>query len=216
MAAHPCCTTEDVEAGVQVLRVDRPVYPRRAEHNTVAEGGNRRWPRLGVRKRSNRAGQGRPEDPRRRHRRKLTSPPLPSSEARRLGLNGLAHPIRRLVSRLQPSRAEMRALRASGPPAGLPSRSGASSWRPLRPSKSFDLRARSACAGGGGGRRSTPCLRKALVGGLAITPPSGGPRVSLFLAGCLWRGHREACWRPFCPCTPKRASLGVFEGRCPG
>ena len=29
--------------GVQALRVDWPVYPRRAEHNTVAEGGNRRW-----------------------------------------------------------------------------------------------------------------------------------------------------------------------------
>jgi hypothetical protein len=29
--------------GVQVLRVDWPAYPRRAEHNTVAEGGNRRW-----------------------------------------------------------------------------------------------------------------------------------------------------------------------------
>ncbi|HZZ22208.1 MAG TPA: hypothetical protein VFE60_06355 [Roseiarcus sp.] len=26
--------------GVQVLRFDWPVYPRRAEHNTVAEGGN--------------------------------------------------------------------------------------------------------------------------------------------------------------------------------
>ena len=24
-------------------RVDWPVYPRRAEHNTVAEGGNRGW-----------------------------------------------------------------------------------------------------------------------------------------------------------------------------
>ena len=34
---------EDVEAGSAVLRVDWPVYPRRAEHNTVAEGGNRRW-----------------------------------------------------------------------------------------------------------------------------------------------------------------------------
>ena len=32
-----------MEAGVQVLRVDWPVYPRRAEHNTVAKGGNRRW-----------------------------------------------------------------------------------------------------------------------------------------------------------------------------
>jgi hypothetical protein len=29
--------------GVQVLRVDWPVYPRRTQHNTVAEGGNRRW-----------------------------------------------------------------------------------------------------------------------------------------------------------------------------
>jgi hypothetical protein len=27
---------------VQAPRVDWPVYPRRAEHNTVAEGGNRR------------------------------------------------------------------------------------------------------------------------------------------------------------------------------
>ena len=33
--------------GVQVLRVDWPVYPRRAEHNTVAEGGNRRWAETG-------------------------------------------------------------------------------------------------------------------------------------------------------------------------
>jgi hypothetical protein len=31
-----------VEAGSAALRVDWPVYPRRAEHNTVAEGGNRR------------------------------------------------------------------------------------------------------------------------------------------------------------------------------
>src|ERR1700722_14059621 len=29
--------------GVQLLRVDWPVYPRRAEHNTVAERENRRW-----------------------------------------------------------------------------------------------------------------------------------------------------------------------------
>jgi len=32
-----------VEAGSAALRVDWPVYPRRADHNTVAEGGNRRW-----------------------------------------------------------------------------------------------------------------------------------------------------------------------------
>ena len=42
MAALPCCTEEDVEAGSAAPRVDWPVYPRRAEHNTVAEGGNRR------------------------------------------------------------------------------------------------------------------------------------------------------------------------------
>src|SRR5580693_800562 len=43
MAALPRCAEEDVEAGSAALRVDWPVYPRRAEHNTVAEGGNRRW-----------------------------------------------------------------------------------------------------------------------------------------------------------------------------
>ena len=32
-----------MEAGSAALRVDWPVYPRRAEHNTVAEGGNRGW-----------------------------------------------------------------------------------------------------------------------------------------------------------------------------
>jgi hypothetical protein len=40
MAALPCRAEEDVEAGSAALRVDWPVYPRRAEHNTVAEGGN--------------------------------------------------------------------------------------------------------------------------------------------------------------------------------
>ena len=43
MAVLPCCAEEDVEAGSAALRVDWPVYPRRAEHNTIAEGGNRRW-----------------------------------------------------------------------------------------------------------------------------------------------------------------------------
>ena len=32
-----------MEAGSAALRVDWPIYPRRAEHNTVAEGGNRKW-----------------------------------------------------------------------------------------------------------------------------------------------------------------------------
>jgi hypothetical protein len=41
MAVLPCCAEEDVEAGSAALHVDWPVYPRRAEHNTVAEGGNR-------------------------------------------------------------------------------------------------------------------------------------------------------------------------------
>ena len=43
MAVLPCRAEEDVEAGSAALRVDWPVYPRGAEHNTVAEGGNRRW-----------------------------------------------------------------------------------------------------------------------------------------------------------------------------
>jgi hypothetical protein len=43
MTALACCAEGEVEAGSAALRVDWPVYPRRAEHNTVAEGGNRRW-----------------------------------------------------------------------------------------------------------------------------------------------------------------------------
>jgi hypothetical protein len=47
-----------VEAGSAALRVDWPVYPRRAEHNTVAEGGNRRWAETARQNaRSNRAGR---------------------------------------------------------------------------------------------------------------------------------------------------------------
>ena len=42
MTALACCAEEDVEAGSAALRVDWPVYPRRAEHNTVAKGGNTR------------------------------------------------------------------------------------------------------------------------------------------------------------------------------
>ena len=38
-----------MEAGSAALRVDWPVYPRRAEHNTVAEGGNRRWAETAIR-----------------------------------------------------------------------------------------------------------------------------------------------------------------------
>jgi hypothetical protein len=61
MAALPCCAEEELEAGSAALRVDWPVYPRRVEHNTVAEGGNRRlaetarqnafqsrWPRVAL------------------------------------------------------------------------------------------------------------------------------------------------------------------------
>jgi hypothetical protein len=44
MAALPCCAEEeDVETGSAALRVDWPVYPHRTKHNTVAEGGNRRF-----------------------------------------------------------------------------------------------------------------------------------------------------------------------------
>ena len=42
MAGHPCCT-EGTWKRSAAPRVDWPVYPRRAEHNSVAEGGNRRW-----------------------------------------------------------------------------------------------------------------------------------------------------------------------------
>jgi hypothetical protein len=43
MAVLPCRAEEDVEAGSAALRVDWPVYPRRVEHDTVAEGRNRTW-----------------------------------------------------------------------------------------------------------------------------------------------------------------------------
>ena len=46
MAVLPCRAEEDVEAGSAALRVDWPVYPRRAEHNTIAEGGIEDGPRL--------------------------------------------------------------------------------------------------------------------------------------------------------------------------
>jgi hypothetical protein len=39
--ALPCCAGDDVEAESASLRVDRPVYPRRVELITQAEGGNR-------------------------------------------------------------------------------------------------------------------------------------------------------------------------------
>ena len=42
MAALPCCTEETWKRSA-APRVDWPAYPRRAEHNTVAEGGNTRW-----------------------------------------------------------------------------------------------------------------------------------------------------------------------------
>jgi len=45
MAVLPCCAEEVVEAGSAALRVDWPVYPRRAEHNTIVEGGNRKMGR---------------------------------------------------------------------------------------------------------------------------------------------------------------------------
>jgi hypothetical protein len=59
-----------------------------------------------------------------KHQRRLTSPPLPSRRARRQSLNGPAHPITRHVSRLPPSQAGMRALRASGASSGPPAKIG--------------------------------------------------------------------------------------------
>ena len=43
MAVLPCRAEGDVEAGSAALRVDWPVYPRPAEHNTIAEGGIEDW-----------------------------------------------------------------------------------------------------------------------------------------------------------------------------
>jgi hypothetical protein len=79
MAVLPCGAEEDVEAGSAALRVDWPVYPRRAEYNTVAEGGNRRWAETArqnaFQSRWPRADQ---RTSGRRHRRRLTSPRTPA------------------------------------------------------------------------------------------------------------------------------------------
>jgi hypothetical protein len=58
MAALPCCAEEDVEAGSAALRVDWPVYPRRADHNTVTKGGNRRWAETAAQERGQRLEHG--------------------------------------------------------------------------------------------------------------------------------------------------------------
>ena len=47
-----------MEAGSAALRVDWPVYPRRAEHNIVAEGGNRRWAETARQERGQRLEHG--------------------------------------------------------------------------------------------------------------------------------------------------------------
>src|ERR1700722_3874144 len=57
MAALPCCT-EGTWKGRAAPRVDWPVYLRRAEHNTVAEGGNKRCAPESCRRR---CGQDPPE-----------------------------------------------------------------------------------------------------------------------------------------------------------
>ena len=46
MTALACCAEENVEAGSAALRVDWPVYPRRAEHNTSPREGIEDGPRL--------------------------------------------------------------------------------------------------------------------------------------------------------------------------
>jgi hypothetical protein len=59
MGALPCrAEEEDVETGSAALRVDWPVYPRRAEPNTVPEGGNRRWAETARQNTESRAGRG--------------------------------------------------------------------------------------------------------------------------------------------------------------
>ena len=172
MAALPCCAEEDVEAGSAALRVDWPVYPRRAEHNTVAEGGNRRWAET-ARQNAFQSRWPRPTrgPPGRRHQRRLTSPPLPSRGARRQGLNGPAHPIRRLMSRLRPSPAGMRALRASG---ALERASRQDRSRHLGAARCGGRLRSSTCAfvtheqAAGAGVYRAPCLRNALW---AAVPP---------------------------------------------
>jgi hypothetical protein len=64
-------------SGRAAPRVDRPVYPRRAEHNTVAEAGNRGW-----------AGRDRPENPGRTQSAEINVAAVTVEGSRRQGLSG--------------------------------------------------------------------------------------------------------------------------------
>jgi hypothetical protein len=83
MAALPCCAGEDAEAGSAALRVDWPVYPRRADHNTSPRKGIEDGPRLRVKRVPIALAEADQRTSGRGHQRRLTSPPLPSRGARR-------------------------------------------------------------------------------------------------------------------------------------
>jgi hypothetical protein len=88
MAALPCCAGEDAEAGSAALRVDWPVYPRRADHNTSPRKGIEDGPRLRVKRVPIALAEADQRTSGRGHQRRLTSPPLPSRGARRSAETG--------------------------------------------------------------------------------------------------------------------------------
>ena len=78
-----------MEAGSAALRVDWPVYPRRAEHNTVAEGGIEDGPRLRVRNAASALNTADSRALRRRGVWKNAPRRRPGGFAERLGVRGV-------------------------------------------------------------------------------------------------------------------------------
>jgi hypothetical protein len=159
--------------GVQVLRVDWPVYPRRAEHNTVAEGGNRRWAETCP---SERAYQSRWPRPTRGPRAKASAEidvaavtveasPQTEPERPRAPHQAACEPPSALSGGDE-------GVEGPGPPAGLPPRSGASSWR--RPlwwqNKGSSLGRQGTHRRQGRAGASEPYLRNALGGRCSYRP----------------------------------------------
>ena len=143
----------------------REAYPRRADHNTVAQGGNRRWAETAGQERGQRLEHG--------------------------GQQGAA--AARGVGRTCPAVV----------PAGVRGEAWCAGCggRRRTTSKSFDLRARNARAGGGAGVYRPPCLRNAPISGSLLRRCSAAP--AFFLAATRLR-HAErslrfARWRAFRP-----------------
>ena len=120
MAVLPCRAEEDVEAGSAALRLDWPVYPRRAEHNTIAEGGNREGAETARQNGSNRAGRGSTRRPPAKASVKIDVAAVTVEGSRREGLTAPSYGAHALSI---PASLRMTSLKLSPGPRIAPSRS---------------------------------------------------------------------------------------------